>query len=36
MVKIYLLLIAISLVPVALSYDADPAGVLPKLLKFNG
>ena len=34
MVKIYLLFIAISLVPVALSYGADPA-VLPKLLKFN-
>jgi len=35
MVKIYLLFIAISLVPVALSYGADPAGMLPKLLKFN-
>jgi Domain of unknown function (DUF4345) len=35
MVKIYLLFIAISLVPVALSYGADPARVLPKLLKFN-
>jgi hypothetical protein len=35
MVKVYLLFIAISLVPVALSYGADPAGVLPKLLKFN-
>ena len=35
MVKIYLLCIAISLVPVALSYGADPAGMLPKLLKFN-
>ena len=35
MAKIYLLFIAISLVPVALSYGADPAGMLPKLLKFN-
>ena len=35
MAKIYLLFIAISLIPVALSYGADPAGMLPKLLKFN-
>jgi hypothetical protein len=35
MVKAYLLIIAIGLVPVALSYGANPAGVLPRLLKFN-
>jgi hypothetical protein len=35
MVKAYLLTIAIGLVPVALSYGANPTGVLPRLLKFN-
>jgi hypothetical protein len=35
MTKAYLLFIAIGLVPIALSYGANPAGVLPKLLKFN-
>jgi hypothetical protein len=35
MVKAYLLFIAIGLVPVALSYGANPTGVLPRLLKFN-
>jgi hypothetical protein len=35
MTKAYLLFIAIGLVPVALSYGANPAGVLPRLLKFN-
>jgi hypothetical protein len=34
-VKAYLLIIAIGLVPVALSYGASPTGVLPRLLKFN-
>src|SRR5262249_20826363 len=35
MVKAYLLVIAIGLVPVALSYGANPTGMLPRLLKFN-
>ena len=35
MAKTYLLFIAIGLVPVALSYGANPVGVLPRLLKFN-
>jgi low temperature requirement protein LtrA len=35
MTKAYLLFIAIGLVPIALSYGANPAGMLPKLLKFN-
>ena len=35
MVKAYLLIIAIGLVPVALSYGANPTGMLPRLLKFN-
>ncbi|HMK40425.1 MAG TPA: DUF4345 domain-containing protein [Methyloceanibacter sp.] len=35
MVKAYLLIIAIGLVPVALSYGVNPTGVLPRLLKFN-
>jgi hypothetical protein len=35
MVKAYLLIIAIGLVPVAVSYGANPAAVLPRLLKFN-
>ena len=35
MTEAYLLFIAIGLVPVALSYGANPAGVLPRLLKFD-
>ena len=35
MAKTYLLFIAIGLVPVALSYGANPASVLPRLLKFD-
>jgi low temperature requirement protein LtrA len=35
MTQAYLLIIAIGLVPIALSYGANPAGVLPRLLKFN-
>src|SRR5262249_43087288 len=35
MVKAYLLIIAMGLVPVALSYGANPVGVLPRLLKFS-
>lgn len=35
MVKAYLLIIAIGLVPVALSYGVNPTRVLPRLLKFN-
>jgi hypothetical protein len=35
MVKAYLLVIAIGLVPVALSYGANPTGLLPRLVKFN-
>jgi hypothetical protein len=35
MTKAYLLFVAIGLVPIALSYGANPAGVLPRLLKFD-
>jgi len=35
MTKAYLLIIAIGLVPIALSYGANPASVLPRLLKFD-
>jgi hypothetical protein len=32
LMQAYLLFVAIALVPIALSYGIDPAGILPKLL----
>ena len=35
MMRLYLLLVAVLLVPIALSYGIDPASVLPKLLNIT-